>query len=119
MIDLSKTSDGPVDVETTYHQVRKSDEQDFRVIEFQPNRKIAVRTLPQASPQFMRRFTLQAEGDTTQIIDEWELNTGQPGFIEKLAAGKVKSGVAENLGKLKSLLETGSVILQDGRTEIL
>ena len=119
VLDVTKTSEGPIDVETTYHQIRKTDEQDFRVTEFQPNLKIAVRTLPQVSPQFMRRFTLQAQGNTTQIIDEWELDTGKPGFVERLAAGKVKSGIAENLDKLKSLLETGSVILQDGRTENL
>ena len=119
VLEVTKTSEGPVDVGTTYHQIRKTDEQDFRVIEFQPNQKIAVKTLPKASPQFRRRFTLQAEGSATHILDEWELVTGKPALIEKLGAGKVKSAVAENLSKLKSLLETGSVILQDGRKENL
>jgi uncharacterized membrane protein len=115
--DVTKTSDGPINVGTTYHQVRRTDKQDFRVTDFQPNRVVAVKTLPDASPQFSRRFTFQVDGDTTHIIDEWELETGKPALIERLAAGQVKSAVAENLSKLKSLLETGSVILQDGRIE--
>jgi uncharacterized membrane protein len=117
--EVTKTSEGAVDVGTTYHQIRKTDEQDFRVTDFQPNRLVAVKTLPHQSPQFSRRFTFQAEGDATHIVDEWELDTGKPALVERLAAGQVKSAVVENLSKLKSLLETGSVILQDGRTESL
>jgi hypothetical protein len=44
------------------------------------------------------------------------LDTGKPALVEKLAGGNVKSAVTENLQKLKQLLETGKVILQDGRT---
>jgi hypothetical protein len=32
---------------------------------------------------------------------KWKLDTGKPAILEVLAAGKVKSAVAENLGKLK------------------
>jgi len=96
--------------------MRKIDEQLFQITEFELNLKVAVKTLPESSLQFERRFTLQAEGSTTHLIDEWEeLVTGKPAFIEKLAVGRVKSAIAENLGKLKELLETGSVALQDGR----
>jgi uncharacterized membrane protein len=119
VLDVAKTSDGPVAIGTTYHQIRKTDEQDFRVIEFEPNHKVAVKTLPRSSPQFERRFTFQMKGSTTHVIDSWNLDTGQPSFVEKLAAGKVKSAVAENLSKLKRLLETRSVVLQDGNTVIL
>jgi len=116
VLKVKKTSDGPEDVETTYYQVRQTDEQNFCITEFALNHKIAVRTLPGSSPQFERRFTLEAKGKTTQIRDEWKLDTGKPALIEKLALGKVRSAVAENLSKLKELLETGSVTLQDGRT---
>jgi len=96
--------------------VRKTDEQLFQITEFELNLKVAVKTLPESSLQFKRRFTLQTEGSATHLIDEWEeLDMGKPALIEKLAAGRVKSAVAENLGKLKELLETGSVTLQDGR----
>ena len=116
VLQVKKISEGTVGVGTTYHQVRKSDEQLFQITEFELNLKVAVKTLPESSLQFERRFTLQAEGSRTLLIDEWEeLVTGKPALIEKLAAGRVKSAVAENLGKLKELLETGSVTLQDGR----
>lgn len=114
VLNVRKTSDGPEDVETTYHQVRRTDEQDFYIAEFEPNHEIAVRTLPGSSLQFERRFTLEAKEKTTRIIDEWKLDTGQPRLIEKLAISKIKSAVSENLIKLKELLETGSVMLQDG-----
>ena len=116
VLEIKKISDGPAGVGTTYHQVRKTDQQVFQITEFKPNLKVSVKTLPKSSLQFERRFTLQAEGSKTHIIDKWEeLDTGRPSLIEKLIARRVKSAVAENLGKLKELLETGRVILQDGR----
>ena len=116
VLEVRKISKEHVGVGTTYHQMRQTDEQLFQITEFELNLKVAVKTLPQSSLKFERRFTLQAEGSTTHIVDEWaELVMGKPALIEKLAAGRVKSAVAENLGKLKELLETGSVALQDGR----
>jgi hypothetical protein len=100
---------------TTYHQVRKTDEQDFQIIEYEPGHTVGVKTLPQSSPSFERKFTLYEEGDTTRLRDEWKLDTGRPAFLERLAGGRVKSAVAENLAKLKELLEEGRVVLQDGR----
>lgn len=119
VLKVTKTSEGSVALGTTYHQIRKTDEQDFHITEFEPNYKISVKTLPQSSPRFERQFTILEERNTTVITDKWVLDTGRPSLIEKLAAGKVKTAVAENLGKLKKLLETGSVTLQDGREVIL
>lgn len=113
---VRKVSQGPVHLGTTYHQVRKTDEQMLKVTELEPNRRIAVKTLPGSSPQLEMRLTLQAIGSKTHIQDEWRLDTGKPAIIEKLAAGGVKAAVAENLEKLKKLLENGQVVLQDGRT---
>lgn len=115
VLKVAKTSAGPIGVGTTYHQVRKTDEQSFGIIEFEPNRSLAVKTLPGESPQLEMRFILQPEGGSTHIRDLWKLDTGRPAILEKLAAGRVKSAVAENLGKLKHLLEEGRVVLQDGR----
>jgi uncharacterized membrane protein len=115
VLDVRQLSDSPIGIGTTYHQVRKTDEQDYRVTEFEPNRAIAVTTLPQSSPSFARRLTLFEEGDTTRIRDQWKLDTGRPAVLEKLTGGRVKSAVAENLAKLKELLEEGRVVLQDGR----
>ncbi len=115
VLEVRKISDGPVGIGTTYHQIRKTDEQVFRVTEFEPNHRVAVKTLPQSSPQLEMRFTLRAQGTLTHVKDQWKLDTGRPALIEKLAAGRVKSAVAENLRKLKELLEGGNAILQDGR----
>jgi uncharacterized membrane protein len=114
VLEVRQLSEGPTGIGTTYHQARKTDEQDFRIIEFEPDHTVAVKTLPQSSPSFERRFTLYEEGDTSRIRDRWKLDTGRPAILESLARGRVKSAVAKNLAKLKELLEEGRVILQDG-----
>ena len=115
VLDVRQLSESPIGVGTTYHQVRKTDEQDFRITESEPNHTVAMKTLPQSSPSLEMRFTLYEEGNTTLIRDEWKLDTGRPAIFERLAGGRVKSAVAENLAKLKELLEEGRVVLQDGR----
>jgi uncharacterized membrane protein len=115
VLEVRQLSESPIGIGTTYHQLRKTDQQDFRIIEFEPNHSVAVKTLPQSSPSFERRFTLYEEGDTTRIRDQWKLDTGRPALLERLARGRVKSAVAENLAKLKELLEEGRVVLHDGR----
>jgi uncharacterized membrane protein len=115
VLEVRQRSESPIGVGTTYHQVRKTDEQDFRITEFEPNHMVAVKTLPQSSPEFEMRFSLYEEGNTTRIRDEWKLDTGRPAVLERLALRRVKSAVAENLAKLKKLLEEGRVVLQDGR----
>ncbi len=115
VLEVRQLSDSPIGVGTTYHQLRKTDEQDFRIIEFEPNHTVAVKTLPQSSPRLEMRFTLYEEGNTTRVRDQWKLDTGRPTILERLAGGRVKSAVAENLTKLKELLEEGRVVLQDGR----
>src|SRR5215208_7172580 len=115
VLEVRQLSESPIGIGTTYHQLRKTDQQYLRIIEFEPNHRVAVKTLPQSSPSFERRFTLYEEGDTTRIRDQWKLDTGRPALLERLARGRVKSAVAENLAKLKELLEEGRVILQDGK----
>ena len=115
VLSVEKTSDGEVGPGTQYHQVRKTDEQTFTVIEHEPGERIAVKTLPGSQPAFEMRLTLLPEGEGTRLIDAWILETGRPELIERLIAGRVKRAVMENLKKLKQLLETGVVRLQDGR----
>jgi uncharacterized membrane protein len=119
VLEVRQLSDNPIGVGTTYHQVRKSDEQDFRIIEFAPNHSVVVKTLPHSSPSFERKFTLDGEGNTTRLRDEWKLDTGSPTILERLASRRGKSAVAENLTKLKELLEEGRVVLQDGRQVVV
>jgi uncharacterized membrane protein len=119
VLEVRQLSENPIGVGTTYHQIRKTDEQDFRIIEFEPNHTVAVKTLPQSSPDLEMRFTLYEEGGTTRIRDEWKLDTGTPAILERLVRRRVKSAVAENLAKLKELLEEGRVVLQDGRQVVV
>ncbi|MGD8490264.1 MAG: SRPBCC family protein [Anaerolineae bacterium] len=118
VLEVNKTSAGPLGVGTTYHQTRKTDEQDFGVIEYEPTERVVVKTLPHAQPAFEMRFMFQPLEGGTQMTDAWKLDTGGPGLLERLGRGKVKQAVKENLVKLKELLETGSVQLQDGRTAV-
>lgn len=115
VLEVRQLSEGPTGIGTTYHQVRKTDEQNFLITEFEANRTVAVKTLPQSSPTFERKFVLYEEGHTTLIRDEWKLDTGTPAVLERLTGRRIQSAVAENLAKLKELLEEGQVVLQDGR----
>ncbi len=119
VLEVRKLSDGPIRIGATYHQVRKTDEQDIRITELDQNHKVAVKTLPHSSPSLEMRFTLYEENGTTRIRDEWVLDTGWPALLERLGTRRVKSAVAENLAKLKELLEEGRVVLQDGRQATL
>jgi uncharacterized membrane protein len=114
VLDVKKQSDGSVGMGTTYHQIRKTDQQRFQVVEYKPNQAVAIETLPPEKKLNMR-FRFKSIENGTQIVDEWQLDTNTPGPLEWLAARRVKSAVFENLQKLKTLLETGHVELQDGR----
>lgn len=115
VLRVQKRTPGPVGPGTKYHQVRKTDEQTFTIKEYEPDHCLAVQTTPESSPQLEMTFILEEEGAGSRLRDLWKLDTGQPALLEKLAGGRVKSAVAENLSKLKILLEQGEVELQDGR----
>jgi uncharacterized protein YndB with AHSA1/START domain len=101
---------------TIYRQRRRTDEQRFVVTDFEPDQLVAVRTLPPARGLQMR-FTFEPHGGGTRLTDEWTLDTGLPGWLDSIGASRVSSAVLANLAKLKELLETGRVRLQDGRIE--
>ena len=119
VLDVSKTSGGPLGVGATFHQVRKTDEQDFRVVAYQPDRQVTIQTIPPSTPEFEMRFTFEPAGDGTRVTDEWKLDTGRNALIERLGARRIQAAALENLGKLKELLETGRTRLQDGRHVLL
>jgi uncharacterized membrane protein len=101
---------------STYHQVRKEDEQDLKISKFEANKSLIVETIPPSKPELRREITFEDQGNRTRIIDKWRLDLGVPKLLELLAANRAKSGVRENLGKLKTLLESGRVTLEDGRS---
>jgi len=103
-------------VGSTYHQIRKNDEQNLRISQLELNRSLVVETVPPSKPAFRRELSFEAQGESTRITDRWQLDLGVPKLLESLAAHQAKSGVHENLEKLKILLELGRVTLQDGRS---
>lgn len=113
---VRQVSEGAHGEGTVYHQIRKTDKQDYTVTEYMPNQVVAVATTPGSQPEFRRRLVFEPTGSGTRISDQWRLDLGQNRLVERLATGRVKAAVAENLGKLKDLLETGQTRLQDGRT---
>ena len=68
---------------------------------------------------FERHLRFEATANSTRLIDEMTLRTGYPGILERLVVGRTRRAVAENLGKLKELLEYGQTQLQDGRDTYL
>ncbi len=86
VLEVTKLSEGSIGLNTTFRQVRKTDTQEYKITEFEPNRRVTIQTLPRYSKLVMR-FTLeQANNHNTLLTDEWELDTGKPTFIERLAA---------------------------------
>ena len=81
VLEVKKLSDGPIGIGTIYHQVRKTDEQDFRITELEQDHKVAVKTVPQSSLGLEMRLTLYEEGGTTHLRDEWKLDTGMPALL--------------------------------------
>jgi uncharacterized protein YndB with AHSA1/START domain len=77
VLEVRQRSESPIGVGTIYHQVRKTDEQDFRITEFEPNHMVAVKTLLQSAPSFERRFTLYEKG--TQLALETNGSSIQEG----------------------------------------
>jgi uncharacterized membrane protein len=115
---VTKLSEGSIGLNTTFSQARKTYtlEYKYKIIEFEPNRRVTIETLPD-SKQVMRFTLFEQANNHTLLIVEWELDTcKKPAFVERLIDGKGKS--AENLRKLKQLLETDKVTLQDGRTAV-
>ena len=105
-------------INTAFRQTRKTDSQEYKIIEYEPNKRVAIEVQP-PSVKLTMRFTLQSSHNDygTVVVDEWKFDSGIPALFARIGATNVKAAVAENLEKLKQLLETGRTILQDGREE--
>ena len=114
---VRRLSPGPIAEGTRFAQQRKTDRQQFTVTAYEPHRRIAVKTTPESRPQLAMDFELEPVEGGTRLRDRWELETGLPALVERITSGQVQTAVAQNLEKLKELLETGRTQLQDGRFE--
>jgi uncharacterized membrane protein len=109
-----ENGDGP-ELGARYYQTRKTDSQRYEIIHFEPGISLTIKTIPGASPMFERHLRFEAVAKGTRLIDEMSLPTGYPRLLEGFFVGRIRRAVAENLGKLKELLELGQTQLQDGR----
>ena len=109
-----ENGDGP-EFGARYHQTRKTDSQRYEMIHYEPGQSLIINTIPGSSPMFERHLRFEVVANGTRLIDEMTLRTGYPGILERLVVGRIRRAVAENLGKLKELLEHGQTQLQDGR----
>lgn len=48
VVEVNKVTSGPIGIGTVFRQVRKTDTQKYKIVEFEPNRKVVVETLPPA-----------------------------------------------------------------------
>lgn len=115
VIDVKKQSADPIGVGTVFHQVRKTDQQDYQVTGLDTGRLIEVKTTPGSLPSFTIRYQFDPMHAGTRLTDHWQLDSGHNALLERLGARRIRAAVTENLGKLKELLETGTTQLQDGR----
>jgi len=107
----TKTSPGPVGVGTTYRQARSiptRSQEGFEVTVFDPTHRLAAEG--EIGPfQARVAYLLEPVGDATRLTNAMELkpSSGVSRLLAPLAASRVKAAVAENLGKLKQILEGG------------
>jgi ligand-binding SRPBCC domain-containing protein len=107
-----KASPGPVGVGTTYRQTRSipsRSEEGFEVTAFEMDKRLAV--LGQIGPFRARiSYLLEAAAGGTRLTNDVALEPS-PGVLRlaaRLATPRVKAAVAENLSKLKEILEAGN-----------
>lgn len=104
---------GPA-VGARYHQTRKTDSQITEITQMAPGESLTVETVA-GTPVVRRHIAFRQTRRGTRMIDSWNLATGYPAALELFAVRRIRRAVAANLEKLKHLLETGAVELQDGR----
>ena len=109
--DTSKLSAGPVGVGTRYCQTRSvpgRSTESFEVTVFEPASRLAIHG--KIGPfQATMRYELEARAGATRVVNNVELDPSQAmlKLAAPLATPRIKAAVAENLGKLKLVLESG------------
>jgi hypothetical protein len=131
---VTKKSQGNVDVGSIFEMNRPHDLSTFKIIELDPPYKIMVELQP-PGPKHQIIFELKGNNIETYITYKWCLDLAKnkalkyfpEGFFKRLILSipknlvltKTKPAVEQNFKKLKELLETGEVRLQDGRHVVL
>jgi hypothetical protein len=115
-LKVRRTGSGEPGAGATYEMDRRGERRTLVVREYQPGRRLEFDTLENRPPRVNLRFDLHPVGaEATDLEAFWTVETGLPGIVEKMAAGRVRAMVEQNIHKLKELLETGRTTLPDGR----
>lgn len=116
IVETRQLSEGLPRVGTRYLQRRKTDTQHFSIVDYQPDRSVAIQ-LERPTLPVRIRFSFEDTAEGTEVLDEWRLweRVPVPRPLARRITAPVQRAVAENLGKLKLLLESGQTELQDGR----
>lgn len=107
--ETSKASAGPVGVGTMYHQTRSVPSRSTEVFEvtvFEPARRLAIQG--QIGPfKASISYELEAVAGATRLVNNVELNPlkAMQRLAAPLATLRIKAAVAQNLAKLKEVLE--------------
>ena len=106
--EARKLTSGPTRVGSTYLQVRtlpRPSEGTLEVTEFEPDRRLTIQgAFGPLSGQ--ATYVLEPAGDVTNLTNAMDLNAkGALRLVAPLATGRVSAAVAENLTKLKGILE--------------
>jgi uncharacterized membrane protein len=112
--EVTLETPAPVGVGSVYHQIRKTDQQQYQIVEYVPNQVVTMQTLPPALHLRMR-LEVRPAADGTLLADTWEVTLGLPDIVERLAKRNVQRAVEANLEVLRRLLEDGKATLPDGR----
>ena len=107
--ETSKASAGPVGVGTRYRQTRSvpsRSTEGFAVTVYEPTRRLAIQG--QIGPfQAVISYELNAAAGATTLVNRVELDPSPAmlKLIAPLATPRVKTAVAQNLSKLRQVLE--------------
>ena len=109
--ETTKTSAGPVGLGTTYRQTRampRRREEGFEVIDFEPMRRLEIQG--EIGPFWTRAgYVLTPVAGGTRLTNEVDLEATSvfPRLVAPLVVSRIKAAVAQNLRKLKQVLEDG------------
>jgi hypothetical protein len=134
VLKVVKLSAGEIGTGTVFEQTRKHDMQRYKIAVYdQPNR-LAIELLP-PGPRHQLEFELKPVNGQTQLYYKWQVDLDNYkllrfipkgifkkwilSFAKKQILTRTMAAVEQNFLKLKILLETGEVVLQDGRHTIL
>jgi hypothetical protein len=130
VLSCTKKTAGKIAVGTLFDLKRVRDLLTFKIIACAPPSRITVQ-LQQHSSILTFAFELSPVNGNTCVVYNWLfdfenypplkyvpfgfLKAGIAALARKFIFSTIKPAVEQNFGKLKTLLETGQVVLQDGR----